>query len=593
MYPKVRGGWVSRLLLALVLWAGLTSLCEAACPTPNPNLQGPPNIVDDCPVPASVFNKFLTGVVGSTGHFAEWVNGQVQDAGYAVSDFLTWIDVNGTDIRRCGAVCGQDATGAVSSAIASFNNAGGTVRLPSCTFIISGSISVPGGVRVTGASGGNYYPGEFTQPPTMPTQGTNIQCTSRQTSCIIAAGAGAEVDHINFVYAQPDPNVGTSWTPTDYPATFLANGTWNGLYVHDVSITAATRCFDVEGAPNYNNGQTATGLRLARVYFNGCWIKGINLVNIDQTARFDDLRWDYIWNRNAANLVAYTRANMVGVDAEYVANAQWNNIEFAFMWHPIELRNSTVTSGFGAVTFAANAWQMTNVSFNETCKGIAIPNGNGTVTSGSMTNVIAFSDTTTQCAKRDPIFFDFSSDQANWSLSHVYAGYLQTVAAVGHGAGGILKINDIDVVNYDAYGNGSGGQLPAFRISANASFTLEGSPPRGIRSTNAAPLFGAGVDGSQGYMEPFTIGAAGVEGTAALEGSRGGAYAGEIAFYLPNGKRSGVIGRGTGGSINIQPDDDGAVKLQGVTVLGALPTSCRGQPHAAIWSNGSNLQVCP
>jgi len=164
---------------------------------------------------------------------------------------------------------------------------------------------------------------------------------------------------------------------------------------------------------------------------------------------------------------------------------------------------------------------------------------------------------------------------------------------MGHGAGGILKINDIDVVNYNAYGNGSGGRLPAFRISANASFTLEGSPLRGIRSTNAGPLFGAGVDGSQGYMEPFTIGAAGVEGTAALEGSKDRAYAGEIAFYLANGKRSGFIGRGTGGSIDIQPDDGGAVKLQGVTVLGTLPKSCKGQPHAAIWLNGSNLQVCP
>src|SRR6516225_10780908 len=100
MYLKVRGGWVSRLRLALVLWAGLTSLCEAACPTPNPNLQGPPNIVDDCPVPASVFNKFLTGVVGSTGHFAEWVNGQVQDAGYFLSDFRTHSDLHSFPTRR-------------------------------------------------------------------------------------------------------------------------------------------------------------------------------------------------------------------------------------------------------------------------------------------------------------------------------------------------------------------------------------------------------------------------------------------------------------------------------------------------------------
>jgi hypothetical protein len=57
MYSKRSGFWVARLWLATTLCAGVTARFGLAdCPTPNPNLHGPP-FVEDCPLPTTALNR--------------------------------------------------------------------------------------------------------------------------------------------------------------------------------------------------------------------------------------------------------------------------------------------------------------------------------------------------------------------------------------------------------------------------------------------------------------------------------------------------------------------------------------------------------
>lgn len=440
-----------------------------------------------------------------------------------------------------GAVCDgvADATAGINAALsAAAVNGGGTVFIPATGHpcLLNSGITLPSNVTLSGSSLHHWFGSNVSDPQQWAAAGSWLQCADLANPCVTVSGVGNLIADLNFIYAQPVP-AGT-WTPTTYPYTIVMNGAANFWGVRDVSITAATHCIDIEGPAS---GIAGINSFMENIYLNGCFNVGTRFSRVDNEIRVSNLNYWPWWYINQSAVEAYIALNKVDWDAQYLANIQGNNIIFGRSFRSIQLRNGTVSSGFGNVTFAGNAWQLTNVSFNEVCQAVSIPGGNGTVTSGvSIVNAIVYGNTTNNCPANSPIMFDLSSDLASWSLDHVQGGYVDTLAAIGHGAAGGLKLNDVDVAKYSAFTAGR----TAFMVSANTSFVMSGGEMRAIRANaGAGAVIGPGVDGSQGYLAPVQGGGGGVEGYALLEGSKSATFGGDVAFYQAGGARTGYCGR--------------------------------------------------
>lgn len=489
-----------------------------------------------------------------------------------------------------GAVCDgshNDSAAFTAALNAAGNAGGGNVYVPPTghACYLAQGITLPSNVQLSGAALHHWFGPNVSDPAQWAAAGSWIQCGDTINPCITINSVGNLVNDINVIYSQPTP--GSSWTPTIYPYTFAINGSANFWGLRDVSITAATHCIDIEGP---DSGVGGINSFMQDIYFNGCFNVGTRFSKIDNEIRVSNLNYYPWWFVGTASVEAYISAHKIDWDSQYLANIQGNNIVFGRSYRSIQLRNGTVNSGFGSVTFAGNDWQLNNVSFNEVCQAVSIPDGNGTITSQvSLTNVIAYGNTSTNCPASSPIMFDLSSDQANWSISHVEGGDVDTLVAIGHGAAGTLKLNDVDVAAYSFFTPAR----DALMISENASVTLSGSPMNGIRPAGGAGnVVGPGVDATQGYLQPTQGGGGGVEGYALLEGSHDATSAGDVGFYAPDGTRRGFIGRGSSaGEMNIQ-SDTGTINLQPVGAANQLSVgSAAGVLEVDLSGIASDTQV--
>jgi hypothetical protein len=544
------------------------------------------------------------------------------------------------------ASCGTSDSTAALQAAASYLTAtasGGTILI-ACPITIAGTVTLGNYVRLSGV-GPIFYPGMLDQAsngavvsPTWPaTKGPAITCTNTSNPCILISGMGVEVDHINFFNNQPAPPTScaatcANWTPTVYPFIIATTGTsnWNGLFLHHLTFTAASKCIDLEGTPNYNtNGITGAQWTLSDMWFNPCLNIGIREHLIDNTGRISNIDMDWWWYRSFGPVGWYMENNSVGLDLEYAANTQFNNIEFLYNKYAIQFINGTDVGGFGH-TAAADNLQFSNIDFNLPCQAVALPNGNGTSVSAIFTNVIAYQDNswcgnstaiTTGGGTPAPNFFDFSSDAANITMSSVRGANVQSFAAIGHGIAGNLNISGLNILSYSRYAGGA----PAFKISTGAHFTLAASDFTAIVpfGGGAGPLEGPGVDGTQGFMQPVSVGS----GTNCGEGgvllrSSGNSNSGFLEFYpcptgpAPTGSgtpsgRGGYVGNANNFGVNLEADS-GAVFLRpngatsnspflkvdsnGTTLLlnvNGLPISCTGLPTGTLWDNANVIQACP
>ena len=128
-----------------------------------------------------------------------------------------------------------------------------------------------------------------------------------------------------------------------------------------------------------------------------------------------NIRHDIWWYRGSSDILGYTEGEgeRIDWDVQYLANLQADGIEFVKSAVAMKFTDATVSSGFGTMIFAANEFQLSNISFNEVCQVMAV-DGPKTHVSGGLCNVIAYADTVTsdakQCAGARPALFDLSSD---------------------------------------------------------------------------------------------------------------------------------------------------------------------------------------
>ena len=443
-----------------------------------------------------------------------------------------------------------------------------------------------------GGVGLHHWSGNaVTDPEQWASAGSWIKCEDLLPPCITINEVGSLVEDVHFVYNQPAPQV--NWKPMQYPYTIKITGSANYAGIRNVSITAATHCIDWDGA---SNGVSGIASFMENIYFNGCFNIGTRFSRIDNTMHVLNLRYVNWWNANQTGITDYLEDNKVDWLLLYVANMQADNVEFYQSRLAIQAENATVISGFGKVTFAANELQLTNISFNQVCQAVGLPNGNGTWFSGTMTNVLLYGDTSTHCYAARPMF-DLASDQADLTIYGLRAGHVDKIANVGYGTSGSLKIIGSDVQRYAAVTAGTN----AFGVSAGASLVLSSTPYRNIRPhTRAGRLIGPGPDGTQGYEEPVQVGACGRSGTPGqgcvrLQGSRDTTNTGFLEFLNPDGKRQGYIGHNTSG-VSVTAESGSAAiigpgssslsvsaaggKTRVSVGLRGLPTSCMVLPVA-------------
>ncbi len=527
----------------------------------------------------------------------------------------------------CGA---SDSTAALQAASTylSSTTSGGTILI-TCPITVAGQATFGSNIRLTGV-GPMYYGGMIYDSRTggntpavwPPPSGPAINCTNTAgglggAPCLLAAGQGVEIDHIQLGNPQPAPSGGT-YTPTAFPFIIgtSAAADWNGLQLHHLTFTSADQCIDLEGTPNYNTaGIAGAQWTISNIWFNPCLNTGIKFHLIDNTGTVSNVLYDFWWNRNVASVTNYYKTHSVGMDVCYLANARFDSIEFDFNAVGMQFKNCTVT--IPLKTFAATKLQMTNIDFNTVCQGMSVPNGNGTITEGVMTNVVIGQQFDAACPSQFA-FFDLSSDFAQWDFDHVQANSVQTLAAIGglsagsSGSHGILHFDHTDIVSYSANSAGA----PAFKVVAGTSFSLGTSDKAGLRpAAGAGNLLGPGIDTTQGYEQLACVGgsANAAEGAVCLQGSQNGTNTGSVTFYTPNGTQRGFAGAGTTAGVNYKAkgslktfvgnenetvsfgDDGASHNLIGVAPLPTAPPSGTGTAYVCVDNLGQlyTKAACP
>jgi hypothetical protein len=488
------------------------------------------------------------------------------------------------DVRLWGAKCDgstNDSAAFAAAVGAMLTLKGGIVFVPStgATCLLNTGIQLQNNTTLAGI-GQTSWPGPDGTVAQYAASGSWIQCADTTNPCV-STSTGDIIRDLNFIYNQPTPPSSGSWTPTTFPYTILITNFSNFVGVDNVGIVAATHCIDWEGP---SSGVSGLYSYLRNIWFNGCFIRGTLFHNIDNTVHMENLRYTPWWYTDKPPVVTFEEANKIDWDIQYLANAQATGIEFYESLAAIKLTDSTVTGGFGPVTFAANELQLTNIQFNEVCQGM-INASSTTHSSAVMTNVIAYGDTATNCPSSHQYFFDMNSDNSDWQIVNLRAGDLQSVARVGAGASGSLRMFMPRVAAYSFFTTGK----EAFSVNTGATLSV----PDGFSYIKPAASAGALIAGANTVN--FNIGAtngAGSFGTVALGAGSAGAT-GSIQFYSPTGTRQGFIGNSTTGNVNIATDGSTQIQLSGSVLAASLVTSCTSQPTGTLWKNGTAVNVCP
>jgi hypothetical protein len=534
--------------------------------------------------------------------------------------WLGYFTGNIYDVRQWSPSCNPptvDSTTALQAA-ANFTATRGGVLTVTCGLHIAGTVtlsstSAKAGLRLTGLSN-MYFPGiEADTSATSvwpPAAGPYIDCgNSAGTNCLQVAGQAVEIDHLPLGNTQPTP--GSTFTPTPYGfliGTVAANN-WGGLYIHDDSFTAADNCIDLEGNSDYtvDPGNSGAQYRLAHLWMNPCFFEGIKAYHLDNTGNFEDIHYDFWWNRGTPSVGQFVKQNSIGIDACFLSNTIIHGVEFFANKAPMQFTNCSVKySSSLTKTFAAVNLQMTNIDFNTTCTGFTQPSGNAVVT-GSMTNVVAYMDQSGQCSGQTSspgnVFFNLASDFDDFSMHSVIANGMQTVAAIGAGKSGFLRMWDVQVSGYSALTASQN----AFAVSANSRFSLGPTdlalidPATPAGGGSAGKILGPGLDGTQGYTVGICAGGGpnAKEGGACLQGSQGGTLTGSLILFDPSNVEQGYVSAASGAGVNINavgkiflnPGSKTGVQIGtsgGRTIInpGSLPTSCTGQATGTFYVPG-------
>lgn len=495
--------WVGRLSLALlvlgvaliVFWNTASTpvrqdvvfqaLAQTGC-VPNANLSGtPPD--NGCPLPASVLNRMLHP------SYAFYV---VQNYG-AVGNGST----NDTPaVNLALAACGSNGGGYVY-----FPPSGASYRLQTALS------AVPAGCQVHGMGG-------FNAPVVSPTgadnteadwtkTGTWFRCEDTVNTCVNLANNGASIEGVNFWYTQPTPSSTTcasppcayqaGWTPTTYPYTVTVQDTAAANSIDNVVIVNGYDCIDLEG--------TGNGLAMMRTYVSNvlinCFDNDFKFNSVDNTLSMHNIREDAIWYQGSLqvfNFVENTPPHGIGWKVSYLANIQATNVEISWKRLGILLTDGQAQNGFGSLAFAGADWQISNISFNEVCQAMSVANGTTHFAGGSagngvgdnyLMNVTAFADTNTsnatQCAGKTPIMFNFASDNVAVDIIGLNVGYSNTIAQIGGGSSGWLRITNARAQQYSAFNAGQ----PAY-IAANGAYAdIHGDALAIVPASGAGPYF--------------------------------------------------------------------------------------------------------
>lgn len=530
-----------------------------------------------------------------------------------------------------------DSTAAYQAAanFIQYNMPGGTL-LTICPVHFAGSLTLTkGGIRLAGV-GPLYYPGMTDVPgPSVwpPTSGPAIDCGNTTSGCIIDNGAeGVEIDHINFGNTQPTPPGSGSWSPTVYPYIIATvnNSNWQGLNIHDNSFTSVSNAIDLEGLPNYNTTFTGAQFAVDNNWANGVLNTFILMNQMDNTGTVTRTHGTPSWYLSTASVGAYQRAHFVYFRLHYAAAEKFDDNECFAAEACFEIENNTVSNNFGSLTIGASALEVSNMTVNQTAQFMIMPNGNGTIFDGVITNTHIWGDQSGFESSMNKAIFSMPSNDAELSISHSNIYDIDRFADIGcgtgcsPGGGAILRMDDLDVNTYSYY---SAGQ--AFVTAPSGSYvgfgttSLSAIRPCSTGCYNNASwtpgtIMGPGPDSTQAYMAPTAVGGGtmGIEGAVQMFGSGNlpvsGAgsitsLTGWTGFFSINHALQAFIQSDTSGDLTLDAQG-GYIFLKinnaslfsvgagpgGTTLtnVGVPPTSCSGLPSGTLAKVAGVTTIC-
>ena len=510
------------------------------------------------------------------------------------------------DVRVWGAQCtGADATAAIQSAVNWFgNNTKGGVAVVTCPLTVStGNILISAGGKLLGVSSGTGYAGYSNTPgPTVwpPTTGSAINCTSTVNPCFIVGGSGVEIGGMLLGNTEPvPPSSGLTYTPIAYPyvinTTCAAN--WYGLYIHDITFTSTYQGIDLEGCPNYTTANSGGGIIVERITFNSVLNVGIRAHLIDYVpARFRSIEGWGMWYYNIASLGAYQRANLKFLDIEYCAACMLSEIEIPPAKYGIYLDNGVVNNNFGDVVLSF-VGTMNQINFQNSCQAIYSPN-TSLIAWINISNSFMWGDQSGfQCSSNLPMI-DLPSNSVYLGINNLAVAVIDTLLSLGCGTPGVGscpsgaaggqaygRLSDLFV---NTYGNITA-TAPLIKIPNTTLLSMQGTDPLQLipfAGHTGAPLFGPGLDGTQGCQRPFQLGG-GINPTygavAVFDSCITAApltTSGGIAFYRPDNLQLGFLGfspsshmeleTNTGVELDFKPNG-GTVNAMSINSAGSTP----------------------
>ena len=555
-------------------------------------------------------NSFATAAVsGSYRTMSAWV-------GYI--DALVFHEVS---VRQFGAQ-GDGVTNDspyFAAAIAALPH-GGTVVVPATghAYLLNTGVTVSSGSGGSGVTlkgdGGMYWPGPYDNTEAHWTAfGSYIHCADTVNACLTLAGNGSSIRGLNFWYTQPTPGGSTcgatctfthGWTPTAFPATIAIVSPQNFNSISDITVVNGYTCLDIEGA---NSGVSTIYTNIEHVHL-GCVNVVTKMQRIDNTVSIHDYRDQLWWFQFNSDLVGYTEGDSthaghkIGLDCYYCSGLQMTDVEFYQDAIGIRGTDQTVNSGLGGVTFAVQAGQWANISFNQTCQAITVA-ASTTHFSARLTNVILNVDPQTsgiagQCGSKtnQPYAFNLNSDNADVSILNLDGYLAQSLGQVGGGTSGGLHIGGNVRISYSAYGTGS----PAFTVNAggvldmpstvNALFPASGAGPicsgSGCRDWPSMAMGDTWIQGPSGTAKQLNFVLSSSTGTYSTQWGVVDDTSGNFALYRYNTSTGVFIDSpfGVNNSTGQIFFYDGAG--------GNFPTSCTSQPTGTIWNSTGTLKVC-
>lgn len=415
------------------------------------------------------------------------------------------ISGNRVDVRAFGAKCDgvTNDSPAFTAAIASLTK-GGEVEVPAtgASCVLSTGIALGGasqsGVSLRGTAGA-YWPGYDDNVEGHWTSfGSWIRCDDTVNACITVNGNGSAIDGLNFWYNQPTPsgsNCGATcvfthdWNPINYPFTISIKAPQNFNHFSNINIINAANCIDIEGPD--------TGVASFFTYFDhmqlGCFNTGMKMLRVDNAISVHDVKFLVLWYQAFANVWGYMEGDTtvaghkLDMDMAYVSDAAFSDVQFYQSWAAIRASTASVTSGLGAVTFAAQGLQFTNTVFNQVCQAIILGSGNPIV-NGDFTNTVINIDPQTsfeagQCGQATPIAFNLNSNNVDLSFTNINGFIAQQLFDVGGGTGGGVHLSGRNRISYSAYASGA----PAIHVNAGGFADMAAGVNNLFPSVGAGP----------------------------------------------------------------------------------------------------------